>query len=126
MSHFDKSREFQRRALLRAGSLSLLGLGLPELLGARHVARGEEGPSFGKAKACILLFMWGGPAHQDTWDLKPDQPDNIRGEFKPISTKVPGVQICEHLPQLAQRTDRLAIVRSVTHNNADHTPSTHF
>lgn len=82
--------------------------------------------SFGRAKACILLFMWGGPAHQDTWDMKPDAPAEVRGEFRPIATKTPGLQICEHFPLLAQRTDRLALVRSVTHNNADHTVSTHF
>jgi len=70
--------------------------------------------------------MWGGPAHQDTWDMKPDAPAEIRGEFAPISTNVPGIQICEHFPQLARRCDQLALVRSVTHNNADHTPSTHF
>jgi hypothetical protein len=119
-------RRLHRRALLRAGSLSLLGLGLDEVIGIRRQVQAAESSSFGKAKACILLFMWGGPAHQDTWDLKPDQPENIRGAFQPISTKVPDIQICEHFPQLAQRTDRLAIVRSLTHNNADHTPSTHF
>jgi uncharacterized protein (DUF1501 family) len=120
-------RQLDRRALLRAGSLSLLGLTLDQLVGAhRPVMASSSDAAFGKAKACILLFMWGGPAHQDTWDMKPDQPEQIRGAFKPISTKVPGIQICEHFPKLAQRTDKLAIVRSMTHNNADHTPSTHF
>src|SRR5262245_21370653 len=70
--------------------------------------------------------MWGGPAHQDTWDLKPDAPADIRGEFAPTSTNVPGIQICEHFPELARRADKLCIVRSLTHNNVDHTPSTHF
>jgi len=91
-------RSLDRRALLRAGSLSLLGLGLDQVVAARSARAAVEGKGFGKAKACILLFMWGGPAHQDTWDMKPDQPENIRGQFKPISTKVPGIQICEHLP----------------------------
>ena len=77
-------------------------------------------------KRCILLFMWGGPAQQETWDMKPDAPQEIRGEFQPISTKVAGIQICEHFPQLAQRTDKLAIVRSMTHGNVDHTTATHF
>jgi hypothetical protein len=113
-----------RRELLGAGSLALMGLSLPELLAARAAAANRG--TFGKAKSCILLFMWGGPAHQDTWDLKPDAPAEIRGEFKPISTKVPGIQICEHFPKLAQRTDKLAIIRSMTHNNVDHTASTHF
>jgi hypothetical protein len=70
--------------------------------------------------------MWGGPAHQDTWDLKPEAPAEIRGEFRPIPTVTPGLQICEHFPRLAQRTDRLAIIRSMTHSNVDHTPSTHY
>ncbi len=114
-----------RRAILRAGSAGLLGLTLPQLLAGKSPAAVDD-KTFGKAKACILLFMWGGPAHQDTWDMKPDQPEQIRGEFKPIATKVPGIQICEHLPQLAQRTDKLCIVRSMTHNNADHTTGTSF
>ncbi len=70
--------------------------------------------------------MWGGPAHQDTWDLKPSAPAEIRGEFQPIATRVPGIQICEHLPQLAARTDRLAIIRSMTHTDVNHLTSTHF
>src|SRR5262249_8147688 len=77
------------------------------------------------AKACILLFMWGGPAHQDTWDLKPEAPVEYRGEFKPIATNVPGVHICEHLPRLARMTDKLAIIRSMTHGDVDHTGATH-
>jgi hypothetical protein len=111
-----------RRDFLRAGSLPLLGLGLPELLRARESA----GAKLGRAKACIVLFMWGGPAQQDTWDLKPDAPDNYRGEFKPIATKLPGVQICEHLPKLAARMDKLALIRSMTHDDVDHTSATHF
>jgi hypothetical protein len=115
-----------RREALGLGSLSLLGLSLPQLLAARS-ARAESGErSFGRAKSCILLFMWGGPAHQDTWDMKPDAPAEIRGEFSPIATNLPGVTVCEHFPQLARRMDQLCQVRSMTHNNADHTPSTHF
>ena len=79
-----------------------------------------------RAKSVLLLFMWGGPAHQDTWDLKPDAPAEVRGEFKPISTNVPGIQICEHFPQLAQRTDQLAIIRSMTHTDVNHLTSTHY
>jgi hypothetical protein len=118
---------FTRREILRAGSLSLLGLTLPELLAGQALAAEQKSVgSFGRAKACILLFMWGGPAHQDTWDMKPDAPEEFRGEFHPISTKVPGIQICEHFPELAKRADKLAIVRSMTHNNGDHTTGTHF
>src|SRR5581483_9763358 len=104
----------QRREFLRAGSAPLLGLGLPELLHGRSVAR--RGPSsFGRAKACIVLFMWGGPAHQDTWDMKPGAPAEYRGEFKPIATAVPGLRICEHLPRLARRAHKLTVIRSMTH-----------
>jgi len=120
-----------RRDLLRAGSLGLFSLGLGDLLRGR--ASGDPaassppaGSSFGRAKSCILLFMWGGPAHQDTWDLKPSAPAEIRGEFQPIPTKVPGIHICEHFPQLATRTDQLAIVRSMTHTDVNHTTGTHF
>lgn len=111
-----------RREFLRAGAVPLLGLGLPQLLQARESSR----EALGKAKACIVLFMWGGPAHQDTWDMKPDAPAEYRGDFKPIATRVPGVRICEHLPQLAARMDKLAVIRSMTHNDVDHTSATHF
>ena len=124
MHFFDSNTT--RREVLRAGGLSLLGLSLPELIAARAIAAPDIKQAFGRAKSCILLFMWGGPAHQDTWDLKPEAPAEIRGEFKPIATIVPGTHICEHFPKLAQRVDKLAIVRSMTHNNVDHTTSTHF
>jgi uncharacterized protein (DUF1501 family) len=109
-----------RRELLRAGGLGLLGLSLPQLLAA------QEAGGFGKAKACILLFMWGGPAQQDTWDMKPEAPAEFRGEFSPIRTNVPGIHVSEHFPELAKRTDRLCIVRSMTHENFDHLSSTHY
>ncbi len=116
-----------RREVLRLGSLGLMGLTWPELLAWRNAKADQSAPgSFGQAKSCILLFMWGGPAHQDTWDLKPKAPAEIRGEFKPIATSVPGIEICEHMPLLAERTEKLAIVRSMTHPNVDHTASTHY
>jgi hypothetical protein len=112
-----------RREVLRAGALGLFGLGLPELLQAQQAA----GPTpAGKARACILLFMWGGPAQQDTWDPKPNAPAEYRGEFRPISTRVPGVQVCEHLPRLARHMDTLALLRAMTHSDVDHTTATHF
>ncbi len=117
-----------RREFLRAGGLGLFGLNLPTLLHARDLSP-VKGPniasSFGKAKACILLFMWGGPAQQETWDLKPDAPDNVRGEFKPIATNVPGLSISEHFPLLAQQANRLAVIRSVHHRDPGHTTATH-
>jgi hypothetical protein len=108
-----------RREVLRAGSLGLFGLALPDILRADHSSPRR------KATACILLFMWGGPAHQDTWDLKPDAPADYRGEFRPIATNIPGLRICEHLPRLARMTDKLAIIRSMTHGDDDHLTATH-
>ncbi len=122
-------QHLHRREFLRAGGASLFGLGLPQLLQAQQHPRGSEYLTPGRGrrpKACIVLFMWGGPAQQDTWDLKPDSPDVFRGEFRPISTTVPGLQICEHLPRLAQRAHQLALIRSMTHDNVDHTRATHF
>jgi Protein of unknown function (DUF1501) len=129
--NFRETRLLNRRDVLRAGSLSLFGLGLPDLLAGRSLAEstiqtGLSQGSFGRAKACILLFMWGGPAQQDTWDLKPNAPAEVRGPFQPISTRMPDIRICEHFPRIAERTDKLAIVRSMTHNNVDHTVATHF
>src|SRR5437879_1318715 len=119
-SSFFAAAPMARREFLRAGSLSLVGLGLPQLLQAR-AARPRI-----KAKACILLFMWGGPAHQDTWDMKPSAPAEYRGDFKPIATNAPGIQICEHLPRLARHMDKLAVIRSMTHGDVDHTTGTHY
>lgn len=112
----------RRREFLRAGALSLFGMGLPNLLQARETLSAPRG----RAKACILLFMWGGPAQQDTWDMKPDAPAEYRGEFTSIPTTVPGLRICEHLPRLAQRARQLALIRSMTHNNVDHTAAPHL
>lgn len=110
-----------RREFLRAGALSLYGISLPGLLQAKP----PQTPKRKAAKACILLFMWGGPAQQDTWDPKPDAPAEFRGEFKPIATNVPGIRICEHLPKLARRMDKLCLIRSMTHADVNHTTATH-
>ena len=118
-----------RRDLLKAGSVGLFGLTLPQLLAGREKLQAAESARAlkpGRAKACILLFMWGGPAHQDTWDLKPEAPAEVRGEFQPIPTKTPGVFISEHFPLLSERTNDLAIVRSMTHGDVNHTTSTHY
>src|SRR5262245_12358204 len=116
-----------RREFLRAGAVPLLGLGLPQLLQCQaEAASGKGGRPRKKAKACIVLFMWGGPAQQDTWDMKPDAPAEYRGEFKPIRTNVSGLQICEHFPRLARHADQLALIRSMTHGDVDHTNATHF
>jgi hypothetical protein len=105
-----------RREFLRVGGLGLAGLTLPDLLRGRAQGASPRG----RAKRCIQLFMWGGPSQHETFDLKPDAPAGIRGEFRPIATNVPGIRICEHLPLLAQRADRFAILRSVTHTGVNH------
>ncbi len=102
-----------RRDFLRVGSLGAAGLALPDLFRARASTGSLPGK---KAKACILLFMSGGPPQMDTFDLKPAAPAEVRGELKPIATNVPGVQISESLPLLAQHADKYSIVRSVAFN----------
>ncbi len=122
---FQNALAINRRQILKAGALGALGLGLGDL--QAHLAAAEQNLSLPKkrAKACIFLFMWGGPSQLDTFDLKPDAPAEVRGEFKPISTKVAGTQICEHFSRLAQWTDKLAIVRSLTHDDPAHLSSGH-
>ncbi len=108
---------FTRRELLHAGALTALGgFGLPQLL------RAEQGAAHspGKAKNVILLFLLGGAATQDMWDLKPNAPTEVRGEFKPIATTAPGIQICEHLPMMAKWMHKAAIIRSVNHKAGCH------
>ncbi len=114
-----------RRELLRVGGLGSLGLTLPALLKNRAEASSADAVSFGKAKRVILLYMWGGPAHQDTWDLKPHGPDATRGEFLPIATTVPGMHISEHFPLIAQHADKLAILRSVGQDDNNHSTGAH-
>jgi len=111
-----------RRSMLRIGGLAPFSLGLPELLAAQSTPSG----SFGRAKGCLLIYMWGGPSHIDTFDMKPDAPSETRGEFQPISTAVPGIQICEHFPHLARQTDKIAFIRSVTHSDNNHSTSAHW
>src|SRR5437867_917038 len=121
---FFEAAPMGRREFLRAGSIGLFGLGLPQLLAARSATAPKA--LRGRARACIFLFMWGGPAQQDTWDPKPSAPPEYRGEFKTIPTRLPGVRVCEHLPRLAWMMDRLALIRSMTHGEVDHTVATHF
>src|SRR5215470_16617759 len=106
-----------RREALAAGALTALGgaLNLPGLL-----AREEQRPAGGKAKNVLLLYLHGGAPTQDMFDLKPAAPVEIRGEFKPIATDVPGIQVCEHLPRTARWMHRCAIVRSVHHRAGCH------
>ncbi len=122
------ARRVNRRQVLQAGGLAALGLGLPQLFAARALADASplgRGPGFGRAKRCIFLFMWGGPSQLDTFDMKPEAPAEIRGTFRPIATRVPGIQICEHFTGLAQHTDKVAFVRSLNHTDPAHLSSGH-
>lgn len=113
-----------RREALEVGALGTLGIALPHLLEARAAAS-PSGGTFGRAKRVLLLFMWGGPAHQDTWDLKPHGPEASRGEFLPIATNVPGIHISEHFPLIARHADKLAVIRSVGQEDNNHSTGAH-
>ncbi len=119
-----------RRDWLRIGGLAGIGgsgIAVADQLAARALgSQSGRQLSFGRAKSCIVLFMFGAPAHQDTWDMKPNAPSEVRSEFKPIATSVPGTQICEHMPRLAQLAQRYTLVRSVTHPDNTHTVAMHY
>jgi hypothetical protein len=112
-----------RREFLQVGFSGFVGLGLSGLMRAQASAAARVAP---RAKSMIMVFLSGAPSHLDTFDMKPDAPDGIRGEFQPISTNVPGISFCEHLPRLASMADRLAVVRSMSHTNLNHLNSTHL
>ena len=113
-----------RRDVLQLGALSACGLSLPAFLQARAATGASlSGPAPrhpGRARACIILFQQGGPSHHDTFDMKPEAPVEIRGEFKPIATSVPGYQVCEHMPLIARQAHRFTVVRSVHHDDPQH------
>ncbi len=111
------ARTLLRRDFLRFGAL---GLSLPQFLSLSARGQAANHRGFGQAKSCIVLFAWGGISHLDTWDPKPSAPREIRGEFLPIPTSVPGVRIGEHTPLIAQQMHRLALVRSVHHKAPSH------
>jgi len=105
-----------RRSFLRVGGLAPFGLSLPSFL----KARAEQPQTRAKAKRCILLWMQGGPSHHDSFDPKPDAPAEVRGEFGTVPTTLPGVRFCDPLPMLAQRTDKLAVIRGHDPRNGSH------
>src|SRR6516165_6247631 len=104
-----------RRDFLTIGGALLGGLSLPRLLAAETASGGKS-----SHKAIINVFLPGGPPHIDMWDLKPDAPPEIRGEFKPIKTNVSGIDVCEHFPQLAKMMDKFVIIRSLVGSSGDH------
>jgi hypothetical protein len=104
-----------RRTWLRIGGLALGGLALPDILRA-EAQSGERHP----ARGIIMVLLPGGPTHLDTFDLKPNAPAEIRGEFRPIATNVPGLDLCEHMPRLARVADKLTVIRSLVGFRDDH------
>ncbi len=111
---------FGRRAFLR---FSAAGMTLPQLLRAQ--AAEAAGTSGIANKSMIVLWLWGGPSHLETFDMKPEAPSEYRGDFRPIKTNVPGIEICEHLPKLAKLADKYALIRSLSHDSPGHVNSTH-
>lgn len=111
-----------RRTAIQAGAIGLLGLGMDHI----SALRATEGEAIAGGKSVIYIFLSGGLSQHDSFDLKPDAPDEVRGEFKPIATKTPGLQICEHLPLLAQRSQHWALCRSLTHNSNEHSQGHHI
>src|SRR5262245_9068387 len=106
---------WSRRELLTVGGLSLVGLTLPNVLRQEAQAQGprRNQNGFGRAQSVILLYLQGSPSHIDLWDLKPNAPAEIRGEFQPIATNVPGIVLSETLPLLARQADKFTLIRSV-------------
>lgn len=112
-----------RRSMLQAGAIGLLGLGMADIPAARALAgRAPHVPQ----KSVIFIFLNGGISHQDSFDLKPEAPDTVRGEFRPIASDTPGIEICEHLPRLARQSERYALVRSVATDSSGHEEACHM
>ena len=121
--------EINRRELVQVGFSSLLGIGLPSLFARQAAAKPSNLPSRvtnRDGKSVIVIFLTGAPSQLDTFDMKPEAPADIRGTFQPIATRVPGIQICEHLPLLAARTDKYAIIRSMHGFSHEHEQGTHM
>ncbi|MEZ6126895.1 MAG: DUF1501 domain-containing protein [Planctomycetaceae bacterium] len=124
----------RRRDWLRLGALAPLALSAPALLASRSAQAGQPesavrpsvAGAFGRAKRCVILFMAGGPAQQDTFDLKPEAPSDYRSQFRPIETSAEGIQICEHFPHLSRMMHHIALVRSVTHTDNNHSTAAHW
>lgn len=111
-----------RRTILQWGSLGLVGLNLADLLRTTASSAVNRRP----AKSCILFLLEGGPAHQDLWDMKPEAPAEVRGEFRPIATSASGIEVCEHLPLTSRQMHHVALVRSVHHTVVDHNAGSYY
>ncbi|MBI2827589.1 MAG: DUF1501 domain-containing protein [Planctomycetia bacterium] len=120
----DVLRVGSRRWFLQTGLAGAAGLSLADALALRSAAAATAPSPHADKKAVLLFWLSGGPSHIDMWDPKPDAPNEIRGPYRPIATRVPGIQVCEHLPLTAQLMDRLTIIRSVDCSASNHTPIT--
>jgi hypothetical protein len=112
-----------RREVLRAGAVGLGGLTLPELLRAGETSAEQAAAhsrSRPRARSVVILYLSGGPSQLDMWDMKPEAPVEIRGTFRPIDTRVPGIQVCEHMPRMARIADKYTIIRSMSHGESEH------
>ena len=116
------SDNLSRRTVLEAAGAGLFGLSLPQLLQAEAAVQTHAA----RAKSVIFLMLFGGPSQLETFDMKPDAPPKIRGPFKPTACKTPGLMICEHLPRLAQLSDKFCVVRTMTHPYNDHSGGGHY
>jgi uncharacterized protein DUF1501 len=113
-----------RRDFIRVGTLGFVGLSLPDLFCLQAAA--ADGGASARAKSVVLLWMDGGPAQLDTWDPKPNAPSDVRGEFKPLATNVNGIQISELLPKMAKQMDKVALLRTLSHNEGAHERAQHL
>ena len=99
-----------RRELLQVGGLSFLGLNSAGLQLLRAAEKEQSSSAKYRRNSCVFIFLFGGPSHIDLWDMKPEAPVSIRGEFHPVDTNVPGIQLCEHLPLLSKQMDKFCLL----------------
>lgn len=111
-----------RRRILEAGGAGLFGLSVPTLFAAESLAIGGAP----RAKAVIFLFLFGGPSQLETFDMKPEAPEGIRGPFRRIDSRTPGLHVCEHLPNLARVSDKYSVIRTMSHGYNDHSGAAHY
>lgn len=115
-----------RRNFLRVGAAGVVGTCAPALLGSPALAESKANePGAGRAKSVLIVMLSGGPSQLDMWDPKPEAPSEVRGEFSTIGTTIPGIRVCEHLPKLAEQTDRWTIIRTLAHREHNHLLATH-
>lgn len=126
LDRLPNSVGIRRRELLQVGYSGLLGMSLPQIVERRaSAATSQNSNRKARAKSVVIVFQTGAGSHHDTFDMKPDAPPEVRGQFQPIATPVAGLQVCEHLPRLAERAKKYAVIRSFAHRDNNHLMSTH-